>query len=141
MLPTLQPLTERQRQLFFLTQSAILRHQPETFTRLVDEDVADAAASFAATVETAERGVIYEHLPQSRSAQRLVSDLQAMLAEARQQGATLPDRDVALVLRAIEQGARNAPRGRGDDSAYLSLVGRLLGPIQPKERAESLVES
>src|SRR6266566_7931645 len=49
LLPTIQGLTERQYQLFFLFQSLISRHTPEGFTRLVDDDVADAAAAVAAT--------------------------------------------------------------------------------------------
>jgi hypothetical protein len=36
-------LTERQHQLFFLFQSLIARHTPEGFSRLVDDDVAEAA--------------------------------------------------------------------------------------------------
>ena len=67
LLPTIQSLTERQHQLFFLFQSVIARHRPEGFARLVDSDVADAAAAVAATLETAARGVIYEHPPQSPS--------------------------------------------------------------------------
>src|ERR1051325_10138014 len=71
LLPTLQGLTERQYQLFFLFQSLIARHTPEGFARLVDDDVADAASAVAATLETADRGVIYDHPAQSLLAQRL----------------------------------------------------------------------
>jgi hypothetical protein len=63
LLPTLQRLTERQHQLFFLIHSVIARHSPDGFVRLIDNDVADAAGALAATLETAERGVIYEHVP------------------------------------------------------------------------------
>src|SRR4051812_42259083 len=59
LLPTIQALTERQYQLFFLFQSAIGRHTPEGFARLIDDDVAEAAGAAAATLETAARGVIY----------------------------------------------------------------------------------
>lgn len=141
LLPTLQPLTDRQQQLFFLVLTTVRRHRPDTFTRLVDEDVVDAAAALAATSETAARGVIYEHTPQSRSAQRLVLEIKTMLAEIGAQGAPVADRDVATVLRAIERGARETARTAGDDSAYLSLVGRLLGPLQEKEREQTLVQS
>src|SRR5919106_5282190 len=43
LLPTIQHLTERQQQLFFLFQTVIARHKPEGFARVVDEDVAEAA--------------------------------------------------------------------------------------------------
>src|SRR3989338_95475 len=66
LLPAIRQLTERQYELFFLFHAAIERYTPGVFiadgsTRLVDADVADAAAALASTLETAARGVIYEH--------------------------------------------------------------------------------
>ena len=126
LLPTIRNLTERQYQLFFLFQTAIARHTPEGFARLVDADVADAAAAMAATLETAARGVIYEHAATSVVAQRLGNEMKAMLAEMRRQGATVYDGETAIVLRAIEQGARAAGQAGGSDTTYLALVARLL---------------
>jgi hypothetical protein len=137
LLPTLQGLTERQYQLFFIFQTAIARHKPEGFSRLIDDDVADAAGSMAATLETAARGVIYEHAAQSLPAQRLATDLKAVLAEVRQQGATVYDREAAIVLRAIERGAREARKVESGDSAYLTLMARLL---QQNLRAQGTAE-
>src|ERR1044071_2823794 len=79
LVPTIQHLTERQHELFFLFQSLIARYKPEVFTRLVDNDVADATAAFAATLETAARGVIYEHTTHSLPAQRLVGEMKTLL--------------------------------------------------------------
>ncbi|HET9568111.1 MAG TPA: hypothetical protein VFP16_07050, partial [Vicinamibacterales bacterium] len=42
LLPSISHLTERQYQLFFLIHSVIARHKPDTFSRLLDEDVAQA---------------------------------------------------------------------------------------------------
>lgn len=126
LLPTIRNLTERQYQLFFLFQTLIARHKPEGFARLVDDDVADAAAAMAATLETAARGVIYEHTATSVVAQRLANELKTMLAEMREQGGTVYDREAAIVLRAIEQGARESRKWGGPDTAYLALVARLL---------------
>jgi hypothetical protein len=126
LLPTIRNLTERQYQLFFLFQNVIARHKPEGFARLVDADVADAAAAMAATLETAARGVIYEHAPTSVVAQRLGNEMKAMLAEMRRQGATVYDGEAGIVLRAIEEGARSAGKAGGSETAYLSLVARLL---------------
>ena len=135
LMPTLHGLTERQYQLFFLFQSLIARHTPEGFARLVDDDVADAAAAMASTLETAARGVIYEHATQSLPAQRLVNEMKTMLAEMRQQGATVYDREAAIVLRAIEKGARDTRTIEPGDTAYLTLMARLLqrnrGQAQP----------
>src|SRR5919108_3854947 len=77
LLPTIQHLTERQYQLFFLFQSAITRFRPDGFARLVDADVAEAAAALASTLETAARGVIYEHTASSPPAQGLATALKA----------------------------------------------------------------
>lgn len=126
LLPTIQGLTERQYQLFFLFQSLIAKHTPEGFTRLRDDDVADAAASVAATLETSARGVIYEHAAQSLPAQRLAAEIKTMLAEMRQQGARVYDREAAIVLRAIEKGARDTRTVEPGDTAYLALMARLL---------------
>jgi hypothetical protein len=126
LLPTIQSLTERQYQLFFLFQNLISRHAPQGFTRLLDDDVAEAASSVASTLETAARGVIFEHTAQSLPAQRLAAEMKTMLAEMRQQGATVYDREVAIVLRAIERGARETRKAEPGDAAYLTLMARLL---------------
>jgi hypothetical protein len=132
LLPTIQELTERQHQLFFVFQSLIQRHKPEGFGRLIDADVAEAAATMAATLETASRGVIYEHTAQSVTAQRLANELKALLAEMRQQGAKIYDHEAAIALRAIERGARER---RGEDNAYLTLMSRLLRQNRAAEPA------
>jgi hypothetical protein len=126
LLPTISHLTERQHQLFFLVHSVVARHKPEGFSRLLDEDVAQAAGAVAATLETAGKGVLYEHTPASLPAQRLAKEITAMLAEVRSHGTRIYDGEVAIALRAIERGARDAHRQPADDTAYLSLVGRLL---------------
>src|SRR5262245_2708180 len=106
-LPSLHRLTERNRQLYFLLQSVILSHKPESLVGLADADVADAAQAAAATLETEAKGVIYEHRPSSAPAQRLAAALHAALAEARTQGATIYAGEAALVLRAIAQGVED----------------------------------
>ena len=127
LLPTLRPLTERQQQLFFLFHSVIARHAPEGFARLNDDDVAQAAGAAAATLETAARGLIYEHAADAPTAQRLRGEFQAMLEEVRQHGTTVYDGEAALALRAIEAGARETrTRADGGPTAYLSLMSRLL---------------
>jgi hypothetical protein len=124
LLPTISALTERQYQLFFLFHSVIARHHPEGFSRLVDADVAEAAASLAATLETAAKGVIYDHGAQSVVAQRLAGELKALLHQIKNEGTTVYDREAAITLRAIELGARTL--GDGADNGYLTLIGRLL---------------
>jgi hypothetical protein len=126
LLPSIQSLTERQQQLFFLFQSVIARHQPEGLARLVDGDVADAAGSVAATLETAAKGVIYEHSAQSTVAQKLARELTALLQQIKEEGAAVYDREAAITLRAIEHGARMVGGQEPASQDYLALVGRLL---------------
>jgi len=125
--PSIRHLSERQHQLFFLFHTAIARHKPDGLSRMLDEDVAHAAGAVASTLETAARGVIYEHTPQSMPAQRLAGELTTLLAEIRTQGGTVHDGEAAIVLRAIERGAREANRtAGGGEVAYVALMGRLL---------------
>jgi hypothetical protein len=126
LVPTISHLTERQQQLFFLVHSVIARYTPEAFTRLVDEDVAQAAAALASTLETAGRGVLYEHTPASLPAQRLTRDITSMLEEVRSHGTRIYDGEVAVALRAIERGARDTHKQAAEDTVYLALIGRLL---------------
>ncbi len=146
--PSIRHLNERQHQLFFLFHTAIARHTPQGFARLVDEDIEQAVGAVAATLETAARGVIYEHAPSSLPAQRLATDLTAMLGQLRAQGGTVSDAEAAIALRAIEQGARDAKKvGDGTDTFYASLIARLLqvrraqaaGPQEPAKAASPLI--
>ena len=127
LMPALRHLTERQHQLFFLFHSVIARHTPEGFARLTDDDVAQAAGTLAATIETASKGVIYEHAAESPAAQRLAAEFKALLEDVRSHGTTVYDGEAALALRAMEAGARETgARTDGGPTAYLSLMGRLL---------------
>lgn len=139
LLPTIQHLTERQHQLFFIVHTLIARHRPEGFARLNDEDVAEATGTVAATLETAARGVIYEHAAQSPLAQRLAKEITVMLEEVRQHGAQVYDREAAIVLRAIEQGARETRKHDDSPTAYLTLIGRLL-QVNRAAQAEASAE-
>ena len=129
-LPTLQDLSERQHHLFFVLQTLILRHKPLGFVRLIDDDVADAAGSVAATLETSARGLIYDHAPQSLAAQRLATEIKEGVSEFAKEAGTAGsafEREVAAVLRRIEQGARDTRRQlEGGETAYLALIGRLM---------------
>jgi hypothetical protein len=132
LMPVIRHLTERQYQLYFLFHSVVMRHRPEGFSRLVDADVAEAAAALAATLETAARGVIYEQTPQSPPAQSLMGAMKALLAQVREQGTRIFDGEAAIALRAIEQGARSVPVSNEGDTAYIDLMRRLL-QITPGE--------
>lgn len=135
LLPSMAGLTERQHQLFFLFQSVVARTRPDGLARLTDHDVADACAAAAATIETAAKGVLYEHKPATLPAQKLAGEFSALLAQVREHGATVYDREAAIALRSIEKGARSLARP-DDNTAYLALMARLLQVNEAARQAE-----
>lgn len=119
----LRDFNRRQAQLFLAVNTVIARYEPPDLQAIADEDVVDAAAALAATFETASRGVIYEHRPSTRSAERLAMEIRRVLLEAGHSGGAPFERDAAVVLRRVEQTARTA----GEDArAYLKLLDRVL---------------
>ena len=123
----LADFNRRQAQLFLAINTVIARYEPPELQTVVDDDVIDAATSLAATYETASRGVIYEHRAATPSGERLGAAIRAMLREVEGSGGSAFERDVAVVLRRVEQTARAAHAASADDSrAYFKLLDRLL---------------
>jgi hypothetical protein len=136
-MPFLQPLTETQFHILTLLQGVIVRHQPAALAPARDSTIAEAAAAVAKTYETAERGIIYEHQPNSLPAQRLAMDLKAALTELSERGGHQVGRDAAVVLRTVEKAASSAGAALdGSDEAFLSLLRRSFeaaeGPAGPE---------
>ena len=131
----MRDLNQRQSQILFVVTTFLVRYEPPELQPLIDDDVAEAAAALAATLETSSRGVIYEHRPASLPAERLMSALKPLLAEAGQHGGTSFDRDAAVVLRRIEEAARDVRASdTGNRRALLDLLGRVIR--QTKDEAE-----
>lgn len=138
--PIIRNLSERQLQLFSFLHDVMARHVPDGFTKLVDDDVAEAAGALAATLETASRGIVYEHTPPSLPAQRLAADIRAALEELRKRGQRIYDHEAAVTLRAVERGAREAGRSAGEGGGYLGLVARLMQTSRAPAGGEERVE-
>lgn len=134
----LADFNRRQAQLFLAINTVIARYEPPELQVVIDDDVIDAAAALAATYETASRGVIYEHRAATPSGERLAAAIRAMLREVEGSGGSAFERDVAVVLRRVEQTARTA----GNDSrAYFKLLDRLLSRRdEPAEASPSKAE-
>lgn len=128
LIATMQGLSEPQQQLLFVLLGVLRSQQADPLRPLGDEDVVEAAGALASTLETAARGVIYEHQTQSLPAQRLVTDFSAVLDEVGTKvGTRAAERDGAQALRALERGAKEMGRMLGGGpTAYLELVGRVL---------------
>lgn len=133
-------VSEPQLQLFFLLQTAILRYKPDTFADVTDTDVADAAGALAASLETAGRGVLYEHQTTGVAAAGLRRELKTLLEQVGRGGGSRFDRDAAEVLRGIERGARHETLGAGAGPRdYLSLVARVLQERPAKIETPSII--
>ena len=89
-LPIVSELTETQYRLLLLFQSAAVAHAAGAVPALRDEDVAEAAAAAAATLETARKGIIYEHQAVSVPAQRPARSCSPLLTGRVQQSGVQP---------------------------------------------------
>jgi hypothetical protein len=118
---------ERQSQLFFATAATIVRHTPDNpLESPVDADVLAAAEAMAATFETAGRGVIYEHRPSSRPAERLVAVLKPMFIEAGRGSGSSFERDAAVVLRRVAEVVGDAAGAEpGNRRVFLEWLARI----------------
>jgi hypothetical protein len=119
-------LNERQSRIFFLVATFVVRYQPSELHSLVDDDLVEAAGALAATLETATRGVIYEHHAATASAAHLAAALKPVLAEAGKSGGTAFERDAAVVLRRLEAFARRRPGGDDNPRTLVERLGRVI---------------
>jgi hypothetical protein len=141
MVNAVRDLNQRQSQVFLAVNSFLIRYQPPEFQSLLDEDVAEAAKALAATLETASRGVIYEHRPESRAAERVSAGLKAVLAEAGKAAGPGFDSDAAVVLRRIEQLVRDlASRDPANRRGYLELMARVIRSRGPQDETTDTPE-
>jgi hypothetical protein len=120
-------LSRQQVGLFFLACATVRGYEPDLLHTLIDDDVAEAVGALAATFETAERGVIYEHRPASLVAERLLAALKVAFTEAAKRSPGPIHRDGALVLRRVEDAIRDLrevePQNR---RAFLDFVDRVV---------------
>ena len=125
----MRDLSERQSQLFFLVATFLARYQAPDLHAPIDDDVAEGLGSLAATFETASRGLIYDHRPASVLAERLTSALKPVLSEAGQGAGSAFERDVAVVLRRIEEAVRDVQAfDRTNRHVFLALLRRVMPP-------------
>ena len=138
LMSTVGRLSEQQLQLFFLLQSMVLSYKPEGLVRLVDTDVALAVGALANALETASKGVIFEEATASIVAEGLRKAMKPVIEEVTKGGGSRAEREVAIVLRAMERGAKHEggyiPDG---DKSYLDLAGRV---FQQKPQAAKAPE-
>ena len=124
MLPLLEGLSERQARLFLMLAALTAKHQAEGLQKLVDDDIAQASGALASTLETAGRGIVYEHRPASRVASRLMTELKTMVDEVVKNAGSALERDAAIALRRIEHAAKMMHSVRPDTNEFQQLRAR-----------------
>jgi hypothetical protein len=142
LMATVGRLSEQQLQLFFLLQSMVLSYKPEGLARLTDADVALATGALASSLETASKGVIFEEATGSVVAEGVRRALKPVIDEVTKSGGSRAEREVAIVLRGMERGAKHegnviAP----GETSYLDLVARVFQqrPQKAQEQAKPLI--
>jgi hypothetical protein len=128
LLPSLAGLSERQARLFLMFGALISRHQGDALRKLIDEDIGQAAEAQAATLETAARGIVYEHRPSSAPAERLSTELRALVTEVTREGGSALERDAAIALRRVEAAAKESAKAQPGGNAFQQLLIRVLLP-------------
>lgn len=135
-------LSEQQLQLLFVLQSMMLSYKPEGLVRLTDTDVAQATGAVAKLLETASKGLIFDEALPSIPAEGLRNALKPVIEEVTKAGGSRAEREVAMVLRAMENGASHGggliPEG---ETSYLELVGRVFQqrPQEPRQPEKPLI--
>ena len=142
MLPLLAELTDQQYQLLLFFQGLIVQHSTAAVPSLIDSDVAEAAAALASTLETAGKGIIYQHQAAFLPAQRLLTRLETAFRELTKQAgsaAAALERDAGVALRRISKAANEARKAlpEDDDPVYVKLLGRLMSGVPPPAEADT----
>jgi len=149
LLPRISQLTETQYRLFMFAQAIVVRHAKGIIPSPLDADVADGVASVAATLETAGKGIIYEHRATSIPAQRIAAEISSAIGDlAKRAGADAArlERDSARALRALEQTARDARQAMTDsvrpEVSWVTFASRIMAdaeaaPNDTRAEAES----
>lgn len=134
----LRDLNEQQSRLFVAVTGFISQYQAPDIHPLIDDDVAEAAGALASTFETASRGLIYDHRPSARQAERLMAGLRTVLDESERRAGSGFARDAAVVLRRVEEMVRDARSADARSTrTYLELVGRVMTKARRPESAEA----
>ncbi len=125
-----QALSETQGRLLFLTLIGLVGLRGSR-PGLDDALVLQAVRALRQTVETRERGVLYEHQAEDARAQSLVLELRALFDAKDEEGRSVApaDRDLLGALQALEAGLDASLREQGG-TAFLDSAARVVGRVQ-----------
>jgi hypothetical protein len=133
--PSLERLSDAQARLFFLSLVGL------TGLRAGRRDLGDAllleaVAALRKTVETREKGILYEHPADDLRAQGLVHELGRLFEAKDEEGAlhAPADADLLAVLRALEGALLEVAREGAGPTAFLDTAARLAGRLAAANR-------
>ncbi len=134
--PHLERLSDAQARLLFLSLVGVtaLRGRRRD---LDDELLLEATAALRKTVETREKGILYEHPAEDLRAQGLVPELRGLFEAKDEQGiAHAPaDKDLLAVLRALEGALGHVAREGAGPAAFLDTAARMAARMGARPRA------
>ena len=134
--PHLERLSDAQARLLFLSLVGVtaLRGRRRD---LDDELLLEATAALRKTVETREKGILYEHPAEDLRAQGLVPELRGLFEAKDEQGiAHAPaDKDLLAVLRALEGALGHVAREGAGPAAFLDTAARMAARMGAGPRA------
>jgi hypothetical protein len=139
--PHLQGLTEGQARLFFLALVGLTGLRAR-YPELGDHLLHEAVAALRKTVETRERGILYEHPAEDLRAQGLVPEIRAIFETRDEAGTThaADDRDILAVLQSLQKAIEECRHEQAGPAAFLETAGRIAGRAAgPRPPARPLI--
>lgn len=132
--PHVQQLEEPQLKLFFVALLGIgglrARHR-----ELDDHLLHSALDAFVHTLETREKGVLYEHAPDDLRAAAVLRDLQGLFESRSEAGQPVAprDHDLLAVLGVLSGALHDTLREQAGPTAFLDTLTRLAGRLGTEE--------
>ena len=133
--PHLEGLSDPQARLLFLSLVGVTALRGRR--ALDDELLLEATSALRKTVETREKGILYEHPAEDLRAQGLVPELRGLFEAKDEQGiAHAPaDKDLLAVLRALEGVLGEVAREGAGPTAFLDTAARMAARMGAAPRA------
>jgi hypothetical protein len=133
--PHLRGLTDGQARLFFLALVGLTGLRARR-GELTDHLLHEAVVALRKTVETREKGILYEHPAEDLRAQGLVYELRGVFETKDAAGAAHApaDRDLRPVLTSLQASLEECLREQAGPAAFLETAGRLAERALPAAR-------
>ncbi len=127
LMPAIDRLSDSQGQMMSLVFSLAVRHGSAGLGSARDPEIVDGLSAMQATLETAGRGVIYQHRPATLPGQRLATDLATMVQDLAAKAGRSLDAEAAAVLARVTRLAEAVRKASpASETAFLDFVKRVV---------------